>query len=572
MYLQFNKKNGENGKTYHSVLLCEKYREGGAIKTKVVMNLSKLPNEMITALKTTVNKTKGRLIDAGDIKMNYTIDYGYTFVILQFIERLRIAETLSKTYGRKANLIILMIIGKLLTGGSKLSIYNWIKRNPLIAEKLSVDISALKVDDLYHELGELSLLQNKIEKKWNLYHKSRHQDIFLYDITSVYFEGTQNDLAAFGYNRDGKKGKMQITVGLITDSNGFPLKIEVFEGNVNDHTTVCQQLQTIKESFKTKRIVLVGDRGMRIRLNLEEMEAEEKQGIYYISALTNQEILTLLKNGIIQLSLFSKDLVEVEDQGVRYVLSTNPELEQHKHQLRDALKQRFEQEVMMIKGSWEKRKAQNETNIEKIKQGSKNKRLKTSFSEKDIDNYKFRTKELLKRCKMTRFYNTDINQNTFAIDFNMERYQEQRMLDGKYIVESTVAKEEMDTCQLRKQYKALQNVEHGFRDLKTERINIRPVYHRNERQTRGHVFVCMFAYAITKEMETLIFPWLKDHNKKNKCQLSFADIEDELRNIKVSELQIGYRLKKLMMPELNPVQQEILKVLKTKPEQIMTTM
>lgn len=572
MYLQFNKKNGKNGKTYHSVLLCKKYREDGAIKTKVVMNLSKLPNEMITALKTTVNKTKGRLIDAGDIKMNYTIDYGYTFIILQFIERLRIAETLSKTYGRKANLIILMIIGKLLTGGSKLSIYNWIKRNPLIAQKLSVDISTLKVDDLYNALGELSLLQNKIEKKWNLYHKSRHHDIFLYDITSVYFEGTQNDLAAFGYNRDGKKGKKQITVGLITDSNGFPLKIEVFEGNVNDHTTVCQQLQTIKESFNTKRIVLVGDRGMRIRLNLEEMEAEEKQGIYYISALTNNEIRTLLKNGIIQLSLFSKDLVEVEDQGVRYVLSTNPELEQHKHQLRDALKQRFEQEVMMFKGSWEKRKAQNEKNIEKIKQGSKNKRLKTSFSGKDIDNYKFRTQELLKRCKMTRFYNIDINQNTFVVDFNLERYQEQRMLDGKYIVESTVAKDEMDTDQLRTQYKALQNVEHGFRDLKTERINIRPVYHRNERQTRGHVFVCMFAYAITKEMESLIFPWLKDNNKKNKCLMSFADIEDELRNIKVSELQLGYRLKKLMMPELNPVQQEILKVLKTKPELIMTTM
>ena len=159
MYLQFNKKNGKNGKTYHSVLLCEKYRKDGAIKTKVVMNLSKLPSEMITALKTATNKTKGILIDSQDVKINYTIDYGYIFIILQFIERLRIRETLIKTYGSKTNLILLMIVGKLITQGSKLCIYNWIKRHPFIASKLSIDIKTLKVDDLYCELGELSLFQ-----------------------------------------------------------------------------------------------------------------------------------------------------------------------------------------------------------------------------------------------------------------------------------------------------------------------------------------------------------------------------------------------------------------------------
>ena len=150
-------------------------------------------------------------------------------------------------------------------------------------------------------------MQNIIERKWNIYHKFRHENIYLYDITSTYFEGCQNQLAAFGYNRDGKKGKMQITVGLITDSSGFPLKIQVFKGNVNDYKTVNEQLLTIRKSFKAKQIILVGDRGMRIRLNLEEMEQEEKQGISYISALTNNEIRALLKQGTIQLSLFFKN-------------------------------------------------------------------------------------------------------------------------------------------------------------------------------------------------------------------------------------------------------------------------
>ena len=110
---------------------------------------------------------------------------------------------------------------------------------------------------------------------------------------------------------------------------------------------------------------------MRIRMNLEDMGEEQRQGIYYISALTKPEILALVENDTIQLSLFAKDLVEVESQGVRYVLSTNPLLEEQKHQLRDSLKQRFEQETMFIKQGWKKRKEQNEKNIEKLKQGHK---------------------------------------------------------------------------------------------------------------------------------------------------------------------------------------------------------
>ena len=569
MYIQFNEKKGKNGKIYRSVLLCEKYRENGAIKTKVVLNLSKLPNETITALKTILNKTKGVLIDSNDVKINQTVDYGYAFAIMQIMDRLRITETIEKAFGGNTNLIKLMIVGKLFTQGSKLCIFNWIKRNNFFTDKLLVNTENLKVDMLYSELGEFSRAQEKIERKWNLYHKSRHQDIYLYDITSTYFEGTQNELAAFGYNRDGKKGKMQITVGLITDSKGFPLKIQVFEGNVNDYKTVTEQIRTIKESFNAKRIILVGDRGMRIRLNLEEMDNDEKQGVYYISALTSNEITAMLKDGTIQLSLFSKELVEIEKDGTRYILSNNPQLEKEKGQTRENLKQRFEQEIFLLKETWLKRREQNKQNKAKLKQGHKNKKLVTCFSEKKLDSFKFRATELSKRYKMTKFYRVDISNDEFTISFDLEEYQKRKNLDGKYVIETTVQKEYMDTVQIREKYKELQNVEHAFRDLKTERINIRPVYHRNEAQTRGHVFICMFAYAITKEMEELICPWLKEYNKENKYRLSFYDIIDELKNIKMSELELGYRMKEFRMPELSPLQTEILRILKLKPEEMM---
>jgi len=574
MYLQFNKSKGKNGQTYQSVLLCKKYRdkETGLPKTEVILNLSKLglDNKTITALKTSINKTKGILIDSHDIKIHKTIDYGFVYLLFAVMDRLRISETLEKTYGQKANIIKLLIIGKIVTQGSKLHIFNWIKRNNYVAELLNIDTSLLKVDDLYFALGELSIMQNKIEKKWNVYHRKRHKNIYLYDITSSYFEGTENALAAFGYNRDGKKGKKQITIGLVTDSDGFPLKIQVFEGNEIDHKTVNGQLKAIKEEFEAESIILVGDRGMRIRLNLEELAEEEKHAISYISALSSNEIRNLINKQVIQLELFSKDLVEVEDLGTRYILCNNPVLQKEKNQTRDTLKTIFEEEINAIKNSWDKRRAQNLVNLERLDQGDKNKNLVTSFTQEKLDNYKYRATKALKKYKMTKFYTISISNDEFKVDYDLQKYQDQRILDGKYVIESIVPKETMTTSEVREKYKELQNVEHAFRDMKTDKLNIRPIFHVNEAQTRGHVFVCMFSYAIVKEIETLIYPWLKDYNKKNKCKLSYHDITDELNNIKVSELEIGHKIKKIMVPELNEIQSEITKLFNIKIERIMS--
>lgn len=573
MYLQFNKSKGKNGKIYESVLLCKKYRdkETGIPKTEVVLNLSKfgLDNKIITALKTSINKTKGILVDSESIKINKTVDFGFIHLILTIMDSLRITETLEKTYGSKANIIELMIIGKIATKGSKLHIYNWIKRNTYVSERLGIDSKTLKLDDLYFELGEFSRMQAKIEKKWNVYHRNRHNDIYLYDITSSYFEGSENALSAFGYNRDGKKGKKQITIGLITDSKGFPLKIEVFEGNEIDYKTVNEQLKAIKYQFGAESIVLVGDRGMRIRLNLEELTEDEKQNISYISALSSNEIRALINDKVIQLELFSKDLVEIEDNGVRYILCSNPILQKEKDQTRESLKSRFEQEISLIKRSWDKRREQNLINIERLKKEHNNKRLITTFSEKKLDSYKYRTTLALKKYKMSKFYMVTISNDEFNIKYDLQKYQEEKALDGKYVIESTVTKDDMSTKQLREKYKELQNVEHAFRDMKTDKLNIRPIFHINEEQTRGHVFVCMFSYAIVKELETVIYPWLKVYNKNNNCKLSYHDITDELNNIKISKLELGHKLNKIMIPELNEIQSEICKIFNLKIEDIM---
>ena len=277
MYIQRNVSKGKNGKIYNSVLICTKYRDGGKIKTKVEANLSHLSPELILTIENTLKHGKESLISSNAIAVKQSIDFGLVYLLIHLMDKLRISQTLETILPSQATLLKSIVIGKVITRGSKLGIFNWLNRNEKISSKLGVDIENKKVDDLYFALSQACYSQNKIEHKWFLYNKAKHKEVYLYDITSTYFEGTQNELAAFGYNRDKKKGKKQINIGLITDSEGFPLKIEVFEGNINDHLTVMEQIRSIKKDFNTEHVIFVGDRGMKIRYNLEEIEEAEKR-------------------------------------------------------------------------------------------------------------------------------------------------------------------------------------------------------------------------------------------------------------------------------------------------------
>jgi len=224
MYIQYSKST-VNGKTYSYPLLCNKYRENGKIKTEVVANLSKFPNELVLSISNILKKGIDSLVSLKDIVVTTSIDYGFVYLLLVMMKRLRISEVLEKVLGEDAKYIKLLIIGKIITRGSKLRTYNWIKRNEIIAKQLGIDTDALKLKKLYSVLVDLTNVQSKIEQKWFNYHKNQCNDVYLYDITSSYFEGTKNALAALGYNRDKKQGKKQIVIGLITNGKPSPLVI-----------------------------------------------------------------------------------------------------------------------------------------------------------------------------------------------------------------------------------------------------------------------------------------------------------------------------------------------------------
>jgi len=417
----------------------------------------------------------------------------------------------------------------------------------------------------------LWLHQPKIEKKWFRYHHGARRRIYLYDLTSTYFEGTHNALAAFGYNRDRKQGKKQMCIGLLTTEDGFPLRIQAFAGNTADSTTVAAQMRSLKDEFGVQDIVFVGDRGMHIEYNLDTNPQLAEEDIHFITGLTHAQIQTLITDGTLKLSLFSNNLAEVTVDGKRYVLSVNPDLQWKEQAFLDNSRKRCDALIEDVRKAWAKRCAKNDENRKKMQDAQskgKYKSLKTELTPKGIRSYTRRAEQTLEKCGMSKYYTVDtIDDHSFTVNFKDDEFEKSRSLCGKYVVYSNVPAQDMTTAQIRGEYKKLQNVEHAFRDLKSDNISIRPVYHCNENQTRGHVLLCMFAYAIIKELENKLFPFLKQYNTTNKTKLSFNDLIAELNNVKMCELNVGKRGEtSIHYPELNPLQKKIFEALSIDPK------
>jgi len=553
MYIIQNKRV-KNGKEYvYSFLAESKWNPERQRSEKVIIsNISKLPLKTIETLKNSLSGKKNTVC-LEDIAIEKSIDYGYCFVILEIMKKLRIKQILSvglqKNEKDDVKYLLLMILGKIVTRGSKLGIVNWIKRNEEVAKELGFNERELKdmtEKKLYEAQVDVNAIQTKIEKEWEKTHHKKEDIIYLYDITSFYFEGKQNELSCFGYNRDKKKGKQIITVGLITNQYGFPLKIQVFEGNVKDDQTVEEQLKTLQKEYNAEDIILVGDRGMRIRCNLTKMEETEEgstKGIHYISGLTTPEMRKLETEGILQMSLFDTELVEIEENNKRYILCVNPVLEAEKKATRQSMKLKFEEQYLEIQKSFEKKKKQCEANRERIQKGEKNKKLKVELTKKETEAWKYKLKKLLEKYKFQKIYTITINgekgKESFIVEYNALAYEELTKFDGKYIFETTVSKDTLNKEEVRNSYKQLQTVEHAFRDMKMTRLNVRPIFHVKEETTRAHVFLGMFSYAVIREMELKLFPWLKEQKKTKDNKISFEDAIEELKMIKLSILSFG---------------------------------
>ncbi|MGH8568351.1 MAG: IS1634 family transposase [Gammaproteobacteria bacterium] len=451
-----------------AILLREAYREDGKVKNRTLANLTHWKPERIDALGRAL---KGEFDGLSGTPQSGEI-FGVVFALKRLADELGITAALGKS--KAATLALFLVLARIAHGGSRLSAVRW-------AEQHAVDdllgLASFDEDDLYAALDWLAEEQTRIEN--GLYETYLEQcgqppALVLYDVTSSYLEGEQNELAGYGYNRDGKRGKKQIVVGLLTAADGEPLAVRVFEGNTADPSTLAAQITLLKEQFKVQEVVVVGDRGM---VKAKGKAALCEEGFKYITALTNAQIRTLLKEHVLAPELFDTDITEVECEGKRLIVRRNESVRaRERHRREDKLARLRERIAERNAFVHERPRAQAQAGLTRL-QG------------------------WVKHHKLSPFVTLALEERTLTYQVDGAALAQSALLDGCYTLETDVAATQMDAQTVDARYRDLQQVERNFRTLKTGFLEVRPIFLRKGPRTKGHVFVAMLALKVTRLFE-----------------------------------------------------------------------
>ena len=478
MYISTSK-NIKNGKIHLTHMIRHSYRENGKVKHKNIGCLNLCPPEELEAIKFALKNKKNisSFIDANNIKLKQGKSFGGVWATNAFAKLLKIDLALGNTEDGKISLM--QVLARIIGQGSKLKAVR-MQETHALCEILDIKES-VNDDRIYRNLDWLSKQQKEIEKKlWKYNSKKQGKHLFLYDVTSTYLEGNDNEYTAYGYNRDAKKGKKQIVIGLLTNEQGSPLKISVFDGNTSDTKTFGDQVKASAEQFGVTEVVFVGDRGMIKSPQIKDLP----EGCTYITAMGKKEINTLISNKIIQLSLFDTTLHEVADKasGVRYILRCNPI---RKKEIRGNRNDKIRKIL----------KLGNERN--EFLAGSKKAKVVTAYKIVQAKINQYNLGSLIKLTELTK--------ESTKLELNLGRqiFKKTRELDGCYVIKSNVSKDVAAEV-VHARYKDLKYVEDGFRTMKQSHLELRPVYVRKKERTTAHVFIVMLSYMITREMRLLL--------------------------------------------------------------------
>jgi len=517
----FIEKTNSRGK-YTCYLLRETYREDGKVKHRTIANLSGCNEQEIEAMRLALKHKKdlSQLISVTQaVSLRQGLSVGAVWLIFDMAKQLGITEALGNS--RQGKLALWQVIARVIDQGSRLSAVR------LAGSHGACDILGLEAfdeDDLYENLDWLDENQSKIED--SLFKSSYSQNqpgLYLYDVTSSYLEGQCNELAAFGYNRDGKKGKRQIVIGLLCNETGKPLSIEVFVGNTQDTATVASQIQKVAQRFGGGDITFVGDRGM---IKNQQVEDLTEHGFHYITAITKPQIESLINHGVIQMTLFDEQLAEIRiDNGIRYILRRNPERAIEIRQSRDGKLASLGQMV----------KKQNEYLTE-------HPRASEAVALGKVT-------DRCEKLKVSKWVVALSSDRKISLTTDQEALAEIEKLDGCYVLKTDLKKKAASKETIHSRYKDLAQVEWAFRTSKTVQLEMRPVNVRLASRTRGHVFVVMLAYQIVQELA----------NRWNEVDLTVAEGINELTTLCATEVLVNDEPRCNKIPQPRPSIEQLLK-------------
>ena len=462
----------KNGKVYETIWLRESYREGGKVKKRDIANLTHHPPEEIAAIELAL-KHKGNLAQLGsldEIQLKEGLSVGAVWTVYELARRLGIERALGT--GREGKLALWQVLARALEQGSRLSAVR-LGRVHAACEVLGLR-QGFSENDLYDNLGWLCARQEEIERRlFAARAGGQKPELFLYDVTSSYLEGAHNALGDYGYNRDGKRGKKQIVIGLLCDADGDPVSTEVFRGNTQDLSTFAAQVAKASGRFGCQGVTFVGDRGMIKRGQMEDLSAA---GFHYLTAITKAQIGALLAAGVIRLELFDENLCEVEAGGVRYILRRNP-----------ARAGELAAARLDKRAGVERLLAQHNARL------SEHPRAKVATAQRLVQ-------ARIERLQIQAWLSLRSEGRGLELAVDEEAQAEQARLDGCYVLKTDLPARAADTATVHARYKDLAEVEWAFRTCKSAHLEVRPVPVRTAAHTRGHVLVVMLAYRVIRAL------------------------------------------------------------------------
>jgi len=477
-----------------AVLLREAYRADGKVKKRTLANLSKWPSDLVEGLRTLLRGGRVVAPETDAVVIRRSLPHGHVAAVLGTARRIGLDRLVAAKASRRRDLVVAMICARLIAPMSKLATAKALDPETTTSSLGSVlGLGPVDEDELYAALDELVDRQPAIETALAERHLSDHT-LVLYDVTSSYVEGRCCPLAGFGYNRDGKKGKMQIVYGLVCAADGCPVAVEVFEGKTGDPATLGAQIGKLKARFGLTRVVLVGDRGLLTEARLDEEVAPA--GLDWITALRAPAIRALAEGGVLQPDLFDqRDLASITASaypGERLIVCRNPELARERARKRDDLLAASERDLAQVARAVTRRRR----------------------PVRGADAIGLRVGAVLNRHKVGKHFDLTITDDRFSFERKEAAIADEARLDGIYVIRTSVPAAVLDDSATVGAYKGLSQVERAFRSLKTVDLEIRPIHHRLSDRVRAHVFVCMLAYHVEWHMRALLAPMLYDDADK----------------------------------------------------------
>jgi transposase len=450
-------------------LLRRSYREGGKVKNETVGNISHLPEELIEVIRAGLRgEPVGVLSDAFSIERS--LPAGHVNAALAIARRLELARVIDRQPSRERDLVMAMICQRAIAPASKLGTVRALGQSTLADE---LDVADADEDDLYAAMDWLLERQARIEDRLARRHL-QDGELVLYDVSSSYFEGRCCELAALGYSRDGKRGSQQIIYGLLCDTAGRPIAVEVFSGELHDDKTLPSQVTKLKARFGLSRVVVVSDRGMITKFNIELLDEQE---VGWITALKAPQIQKLARQGVLQLSLFDQtNLAEITAEDYpreRLILCRNPLVAAERERKRAELLDATERGLREL--------------AQRVERGTLS----------GADQIGLAAGPALRRYKVKKHFEVTITDTSFTWQRKTEQIAAEAGLDGIYILRTNVSDRELPTGEVVRSYKNLEQVERAFKTFKGPELQIRPIHHHLENRVRAHVFLCMLAYYLT---------------------------------------------------------------------------